>query len=120
MSSAAPTVMRGEVWYAQLDPVTGHEQGGDRPCLVVSNNMLNQSPSLLVTVLPITRKERPLPTRIEIVPPNGGCTERSFIICEQIRTVSKDRLRRRCGDIHRGTMQLVESVLKQILAIPSS
>jgi len=73
--SSAPVVMRGEVWFAAHDPVRDHEQGGERPCLVVSNNRMNASPADLVVVLPITTTDRRLPTRVAMMP-DEACLDR--------------------------------------------
>lgn len=115
--SSAPVVMRGEVWFAALDPVRDHEQGGERPCLVVSNNQMNASPADLVVVLPITTTDRRLPTRVAMMPDEACLDRASFVICEQVRTISKGRLRRRCGDAAPTTMRNVQAILRQILPL---
>ena len=66
MSNEKP--VRGEVWDVNLDPVLGDEQGGKRPALVVSVNEFNQGPSGLVTVVPITSKDRGVRSRVAIEP----------------------------------------------------
>ncbi len=76
----------------QLDPVVGHEQAGKRPALILSNDGFNDSGSGLVVVLPITSRERPYATRVLLDPPEGGVRQRSWIMGEQIRTVSMHRL----------------------------
>ncbi len=83
----------GEVWYAWLDPVEGHEQGGERPCLVISDDRFNHGRANLVVVVPITRTDRGLPFHVRIEPPEGGLTDVIFIRCEGIRWISKQRLR---------------------------
>lgn len=117
MSSTPQPVMRGEVWFVRLDPVEGHEQGGERPCLVVSNNQLNQSGRGLVWVIPITSQERSYPTRIPLADGEAGTTKQSWVIGEQIRCVSKGRLRRRCGDVAPNTMTRVQEMLRLLLAL---
>jgi mRNA interferase MazF len=88
---------RGEIWIVSLDPVVGHEQAGTRPALVVSVNELNHGPADLVTVLPITTTERRLASRVRIPRGEGGLWETSYVKCEEVRTISKDRLLRRLG-----------------------
>ena len=106
---------RGEVWWVQLEPVRGHEQGGARPALVVSNNIFNQSAADLIVVVPITTKGRPIRSFLPINPPEGGVKQPSFIICDQVRTVSKARLGKRSGVVLPKTMAEVERRLKFLL-----
>lgn len=106
---------RGEVWLVSLDPVVGHEQAGRRPALIVSADDLNQGPGGLVTVLPITSKPRRLPSRVRIVPPEGGLTLESWVITEQIRTVSKQRLVSRLGWANTATIKAVETCMRLVL-----
>ena len=84
---------RGEIWRISLDPVAGHEQAGDRPALVISDDRINASAAGLVIVVPLTRTDRTIPSHVEINPPEGGVRERSFAMCEQVRAVSVERLR---------------------------
>jgi mRNA interferase MazF len=106
---------RGEVWTVDLDPVVGHEQAGRRPALIVTANLFNASPAGLVAVLPITSKHRPLPSRVRVTPPEGGLSMESWIITEQVRTVSKKRLVSRLGSVPPSTMKAVETSLRFLL-----
>lgn len=90
---------RGEIWLADLNPTRGHEQRGVRPVLVVSQDAFNHGPAGLVIVLPLTRTHRGLPIHVEVSPPDGGVRDRSFVMCEAIRSVSKDRLRELWGSL---------------------
>lgn len=90
---------RGEVWFADLRPARGHEQDGDRPVLVVSADKFNDGPAGLVIVCPITRTDRRIPSRVHVPAGHGGIKQEGWIICEQIRSISKDRLRRLCGTV---------------------
>jgi mRNA interferase MazF len=84
---------RGEVWLADFDPVMGHEQGRQRPALIVSNDQFNTGPAGLLVVVPLTTKERQrIPMRVLIDPPEGGLRERSWVICEAVRSISVERL----------------------------
>lgn len=111
------TARRGEVWLCDFDPVRGHEQAGRRPALVLSADTLNAGPGGLVTVLPITSRQRPLPSRVPMTPPEGGLTTPSFVIAEQIRTVALDRLTRRLGVAHPQTMRTVENIVRMVLVL---
>jgi mRNA interferase MazF len=84
---------RGEIWLADFDPVRGHEQGRQRPALIISNNQFNNGPAGLVVVVPLTTRERArIPLRVQIDPPDGGLRERSWALCEAVRSISTDRL----------------------------
>ncbi len=95
---------RGEVWLADLNPTRGHEQRGIRPVLVVSEDAFNYGPAGLAIVLPLTRTYRGLPIHVEVNPPDGGVRDRSFVMCEAIRSVSKDRLIQLWGRLPPATM----------------
>jgi mRNA interferase MazF len=84
--------MRGEIWYADLSPVVGHEQHGKRPVLIVSVNQFNQSAADLIIIAPLTSKEKHIRSHVEIRPPEGGLAMRSFVMCEAVRSISKQRL----------------------------
>jgi len=108
---------RGEVWYVSFDPVVGHEQGGTRPALIVSSDWLGASPSELVIALAITSRERGMPSHVRVEPPEGGLRLVSFIKCEDIRSVSKQRLGTRLGSISESTIAQVEIVLRTLLEV---
>jgi mRNA interferase MazF len=113
MKSSIPS--RGEVWKVDLEPVRGHEQGRIRPALVVSSDTLNHGNSGLVTIVPMTTKSRPIRTFFRIDPPEGGLSQVSFIICDQIRTIARERLGKRFGNVSPGVMAQVEMRLKYLL-----
>lgn len=109
---------RGEVWLVDLDPVVGHEQGRRRPALVLSADTWNAGPAGLVTVLPVTSKMRHgIPSRIAMKPPEGGLTMPSWIIAEQVRTISTLRLERRLGVVRPVTMSAVDDVVRMLLGL---
>lgn len=108
-------ILRGEVWDVDLDPVVGHEQGGRRPALIVSSGRLHTIPSDLVTILPITTRDRGIRVHVRIAPPEGGLTARSVVITEQVRTVSRLRLLRRRGVASEETMSAIERRLRYFL-----
>lgn len=84
---------RGEIWLADFDPTRGHEQGRQRPALILSNNEFNNGPAELIVVVPLTTRERArIPMRVQIDPPEGGLRERSWALCEAVRSISTGRL----------------------------
>lgn len=83
---------RGQIWLADLNPTRGHEQAGMRPVLIISNDTFNHGPAGLVFILPLTRTDRRIPAHIPIDPPEGGVKERSYVLCDAIRSIAKDRL----------------------------
>jgi mRNA interferase MazF len=108
---------RGDVWIVDLDPTKGHEQAGRRPCLVVSLDIFNQGPADLVVVLPITTKAKGIPFHVTVDPPEGGLTLRSFIKCEDVRSVAKQRLLKPSGVVSSQTLAAVESRLRNLLGL---
>jgi mRNA interferase MazF len=113
MSAAEPR--RGDVWSINLEPIVGREQAGLRPALVVSVDKFNQGPADLVIVLPITSKNKNQPIHVPVSPPEGGLTMLSFIKCEDIRSVSKQRLKRFTGTVSANTMAEVETRIRILL-----
>lgn len=100
-----------------FDPTMRAEQAGVRPALVLSVDGFNASPAGLVTVVPITSKARPLRTRIEIAPPEGGLTVLSYVIGEQTRTISLARLAKPLGMVSGATMAKVADVVRVLLGL---
>lgn len=109
---------RGEIWSADLNPTRGHEQAGERPVLIVSTNTFNYGLASLVMVLPITRTNRRIPAHIVVNPPEGGLTARSFILCDSIRTIARERLGARAwGTVTPQTMARVAEYLRLLLEL---
>lgn len=106
---------RGEVWFVNLNPVKGHEQAGVRPALVMSVDEFNNSAAGLVILLPITSKDRGIPLHITVNPPEGGLKNKSFVKCENIRCVSKERLIKCIGYVSSAVMEEVEDRIRIIL-----
>ena len=113
MNIAVPS--RGEIWRVDLNPTRGHEQAGVRPALVVSVDTFNHGPADLVVVLPVTSTLRGIPLHVEISPPEGGVRRRSFIKCEDIRSVAKERLVDRWGAVSARTLHAVEDRMRILL-----
>jgi mRNA interferase MazF len=108
---------RTEVWMTDFGLGRGHEQAGLRPSLVVSHDGFNQGAADLVIVIPITSKAKGIRTHVEIQPPEGGLTMLSYAKCEDIRSISKDRLSRKMGTLTPATMASVETVLRALLVL---
>ena len=107
--------LRGELWLVDLDPTRGREQAGTRPAFVISVDSFNNGPADLVVVLPLTTRDKGIPLHIRIDPPEGGLDRVSFVKCEDIRSLSKERLVRRLGVISTDTMASVEYCLRMLL-----
>jgi mRNA interferase MazF len=110
-------VSRGEIWLADLNPVRGHEQVGRRPVLVVSVDLFNQSQADLVVIIPLTSTLRLIPFHVTVLPPEGGLTNPSALLCEAVRSISKDRLLTRWGIVSTTTMAKVEDRLRILLQL---
>jgi mRNA interferase MazF len=108
---------RGEVWYVDFDPVQGHEQAGRRPALIMSVDAFNATPAELVTVVPITSKARALRSRIQVTAPEGGLARTSYLICEQVRTISTRRLVSAIGMVSETTMTNVSDIVRMQLGL---
>jgi mRNA interferase MazF len=106
---------RGEVWNGDLDPTRGREQAGKRPVLVVSTNGFNHGPAELVVVLPITSKDKRIPWHVPVRAGEGGLTRNSFVMCEAIRCVARERLAKRLGDVSESTIEEIELRLRMLL-----
>jgi mRNA interferase MazF len=106
---------RGDVWLINFDPTVGREPAGTRPALVISVDAFNQGPADLVVVLPITSKDKRQPIHVAIKPPEGGLKMVSFIKCDDVRSVSKERLKKFYGTISAQTMAEVEKRIRILL-----
>jgi len=113
MSASEPS--RGDVWSIRLDPTLGREQAGTRPALVVSVDKFNHGPAGLIVVLPMTSKDKKQPIHFPVKPPEGGLSTLSFVKCEDIRSVSKQRLKQFYGTISPQTMTEVEKRIRILL-----
>jgi mRNA interferase MazF len=110
-----PLPLRADIWLVDLDPTRGHEQAGVRPALVVSTDVFNHGPAGLVVVLPLTTRARGIPLHILVDPPEGAVRQRSFIKCEDIRSIARERLVARWGSVSNSTMTVVEDRLRVLL-----
>ena len=110
-----PQPSRGKIWLVNLNPTRGHEQAGIRPGLVVSVDLFNHGPAGLVVLLPLTTQDKGIPFHLEVNPPEGGLSAKSFIKCEDIRSVAKERLSRQLGAVSSTTMVAVEDRMRILL-----
>lgn len=108
---------RGEVWRIDLETVRGHEQGGQRPAVVVSANTFNAGPAGLIVICPLTTRERRIRLHVPVDPPEGGLRMRSFVLCDQVRTVSRDRLTLRLGMLQAISLAAIEERLRILLEL---
>ena len=94
-------IKRGDMFYADLSPVVGSEQGGIRPVLVIQNNIGNKySPTVIVSAITSQLNKNKLPTHIELDSEEFGLKADSIILTEQIRTIDKSRLKEKIGHIN--------------------
>ena len=106
------TVRRGDIFYADLSPVIGSEQGGTRPVLIVQNDTGNRhSPTVIAAAITSQTGKARLPTHINIVGGSVGLSRDSVILLEQIRTTDKRRLREHMGKLDDAHMALVNDAL---------
>ena len=105
-------VKRGDIYYADLSPVVGSEQGGIRPVLVIQNDIGNKySPTVIEAAITSQINKAKMPTHIELAAKDYGLNKDSVILLEQIRTIDKRRLREKIGRIDDGLMASVNNAL---------
>lgn len=106
-------VRRGEIYFADLSPVIGSEQGGIRPVLIVQNDLGNHfSPTVIVAAITARLAKPKLPTHIGIEAKKTGLDRDSVILMEQVRTIDKSRLKDRVCTLEKPTMIAVDKALK--------
>lgn len=106
-------VKRGDIYYADLSPVVGSEQGGIRPVLVVQNDIGNKySPTIIVCAITSQINKAKLPTHIEVKAGKFGLVKDSVILLEQIRTIDKRRLKEKIGRCDDSVMERIDKVLQ--------
>ncbi len=106
------SVRRGDIFYADLSPVVGSEQGGTRPVLIVQNNMGNKhSPTVIAAAITSQMNKARLPTHIELVGPTVGLTKNSVVLLEQVRTIDKKRLKEHMGHLDEDMMNRVDDAI---------
>ncbi len=106
------TVKRGDIYYADLSPVVGSEQGGVRPVLIVQNDIGNRySPTVIAAAITSQKEKSKLPTHIEIHSQSCGLSRDSVVLLEQIRTIDKKRLKEKMGRLDDGSMGRIDQAL---------
>ncbi|MGM0213958.1 type II toxin-antitoxin system PemK/MazF family toxin [Enterococcus sp. AZ109] len=111
-------VKRGDIYFADLSPVIGSEQGGIRPVLVIQNNLGNHfSPTIIVAAITAKMAKPKLPTHIGIHANKTGIERDSVILLEQIRTIDKSRLKEKVCHLDKGMMRSVDEALRVSVGI---
>ena len=106
------TVKRGEIYYADLSPVVGSEQGGIRPVLIIQNNIGNRySPTVIAASITSQQDKTKLPTHISVAADSSGLQKNSIVLLEQVRTLDKRRLKEKMGDLDLESMNRVDHAL---------
>ena len=115
------SIKRGDIYYADLSPVVGSEQGGMRPVLIVQNDTGNRhSPTVIAAAITSQINKARLPTHIELSARKYGLTRDSVVLLEQIRTLDKRRLRERMGRLDNTLLQQVDSAIAVSFGLPST
>ena len=105
-------VRRGDIYYADLSPVVGSEQGGVRPVLIVQNDVGNRhSPTVIAAAITSQINKARLPTHIELSAQSYGLSKDSVVLLEQIRTIDKKRLKERMGRVDDGMMTKIDDAI---------
>lgn len=113
------SVKRGDIFYADLSPVVGSEQGGTRPVLIVQNDTGNKhSPTVIAAAITSQLNKAKLPTHIELIGKTVGLTKDSVVLLEQIRTIDKRRLREHMGRLDDSMMNRVDEAIAVSFGLP--
>lgn len=111
-------IKRGDIYYADLSPVVGSEQGGLRPVLIVQNDVGNRySPTVIAAAITSRMGKARLPTHIDIPCNDAGLSKDSVILLEQVRTIDKKRLKEKMGHLDAGTMNHVNNAIQVSLGL---
>lgn len=105
----------GEVWFIDFSPQVGREQAGVRPGLVISHDRFNRARNDLHIVVPITGADRGLAYHVPVLPPEGGLTKDSQIMCEQEKSQSIDRFLSRRGVVSNQTLSRVQKIVGALI-----
>ena len=113
------SVKRGDIYYADLSPVVGSEQGGLRPVLIIQNDIGNRySPTVIAAAITSRMGKTKLPTHIDIYAERAGLARDSVILLEQIRTLDKRRLKEKMGHLDEGLMDRVNTAIAVSFGLP--
>ncbi len=106
------SIKRGEIYYADLSPVVGSEQGGVRPVLIVQNDVGNRySPTVIAAAITSQHEKAQLPTHIKVNADGCGLAKDSIVLLEQVRTIDKQRLKEKMGTLDNTAMNRVDKAL---------
>ena len=113
------TVKRVDIYYADLSPVVGSEQGGLRPVLIIQNDVGNRySPTVIAAAITSRMSKTRLPTHIDIYADKAGLSKDSVVLLEQIRTLDKRRLKEKMGHLDEALMQRVDNAIAVSFGLP--
>ena len=105
-------IKRGDIYYADLSPVIGSEQGGVRPVLIVQNNIGNRfSPTVIAAAITSQQTKAKLPNHIEITAHTSGLAKDSVVLLEQVRTIDKKRLKEKMGTVDNNSMKEINNAI---------
>ena len=105
-------IRRGDIYYADLSPVVGSEQGGIRPVLIVQNNVGNRfSPTVIAAAITSQQSKAKLPTHIPLHAHTSGLSKDSIVLLEQVRTIDKRRLKEKMGSVDTKAMKAINQAL---------
>lgn len=107
------TIRRGDIYYADLSPVVGSEQGGIRPVVILQNNVGNRhSPTVIVAAITSNTHKTRLPTHVTVDGSPGGLYQKSVVLLEQVRTIDRARLREHMGALDETDMSRIDAALE--------
>lgn len=115
--SHLPNPNQGAIWLVDLDPAAGREQRGTRPVMVVSTDRFTHGPAEVVIVLPLTKFSRGIASHVPVARTESGLDRDSYIICEQVRCVSKQRFSRQIGRVPQPVIERVSLLLHVLLEL---
>ena len=105
-------IRRGDIYYADLSPVVGSEQGGVRPVLIVQNNVGNRfSPTVIAAAITSQQSKANLPTHISLHADSSGLAKDSVVLLEQVRTIDKKRLKEKMGTVDENSMNEINNAI---------
>ena len=105
-------IRRGDIYYADLSPVVGSEQGGIRPVLIVQNNVGNRfSPTVIAAAITSQQSKANLPTHIPLHADSSGLDKDSVVLLEQVRTIDKKRLKEKMGTVDENSMNEINNAI---------
>lgn len=114
-------IYKGDIFYADLTPVVGSEQGGIRPVLIIQNDIGNfYSPTVIVAAITSRTEKNSLPTHIQLCGEEHGLRQSSIVLLEQVRTIDRSRLREYIGHLSESKLQQVDEALVISFGLPTA